>query len=161
MTRLCLLIITLGLSEIAWTCDIKTALQQAAAASDPNFPDGKLSILTHFSIACELRSEAEVIYVVDRRAVLTDMVSPRGVNEITFFSKDREYLGSLSYISSRPLWCEGLKLYLWGSWDGSLPGDNRCPTGSDCNVVMWDPNSKAFMLSHEKKYGSSGGVIDP
>lgn len=141
--------------------DLRSELQTSASAQDPKFPDGKNSQLTHFSVACELKNESDVIYVVDQRAVLTGMLAPRGLNQVSFFNKQHKYLGYLRYVASRPLWCEGQKLFLFGGWDGALLGDNRCATGSDCNVVEWDFQQQQFKLSHEKKYGSSGGIDDP
>src|SRR5204862_4038457 len=93
--------------------DVRSALLASAKRSDPDFPDSHNLVLTHFSHVGQLvSSSGEVIYVADRRAVIAGMLAPRGQNYITFFDDQFRYLGKVGYALSRPLWCEGSRLYL-------------------------------------------------
>lgn len=158
---LVLFVVCLSLDGFAKSGDIRLDLQKSAAKEDPHFPDGKTVLLTHFSIACQLETSGGPIYVVDQRAVVAGMLAPRGQNQISFFNWDLKFLASLRYVASRPLWCEGAKVFLFGGWDGAMPGDTRCASGTDCNVVGWSTETNGFKLFHEKRYGSSGGIEDP
>jgi hypothetical protein len=143
--------------------DLYRRLKAAAAEQDPNYPDGVDLQLTHFSLVCNLAREngAGDLYVVDQRAVLTGMQSPRGQNAISLFDSHFKFLGRISYVMSRPLWCDSAKLFLFGAWDGALPGDQLCSSDLGCNVFQWDDLNSKIKMSHEKQYGSSGGVDDP
>ncbi|MBC8242993.1 MAG: hypothetical protein H8E20_01250 [Verrucomicrobia bacterium] len=99
--------------------DARSELLAAAKAGDSDFPDGEHVVLTHFSHVGQVTTKAgETIFVVDRRAVLAGTLAPRGQNAILFFSGDFRYLGQLKYVHSRPLWCEGSRLFLSGNLDG-------------------------------------------
>lgn len=145
----------------AYSLDLRQRLLIVAEKEDPNFPNKIGSQLTHFSHVCELKGERQKIYVVDQRSVLTGMLAPRGNNQISFFDEKQKFIASIKYIGSRPLWCEGERLYLFGGWDGAMPGDYRCASGNDCNVILWNETTGLLKLVHEKKYGSSGGIDDP
>lgn len=139
--------------------DIRAALLEAARDGDPRFPDGRNVILTHFSHVGELRTDRdERIFVADRRAVLAGMLAPRGQNRISFFDERLDYLGSIGYVHSRPLWCEGSKLYLFGDLDGfPQPGQEYPPGG---NVIDVSAGFDDLTSYHASVYGSSGGIED-
>ena len=130
--------------------NIRQVLLTSAQASDPDLSSNNSGvILTHFSHVCELSTgDGKIIYVGDRRAVLGGMSSPRGLNFITFFSEDFTYLGKFQYVHARPLWCNGGKLFLFGSLDaGSVPSGN--------NVIDVSRGFQNVRFYHEKAYGSS------
>lgn len=148
----------LAIVLFSWGCaqvprDIRSALLTAARAGDPDFPDGKSVQSTHFSHVCEIITDnSERIYVADHRTVLSGMASPRGMNYILFFDGELRFLGKLRYSSSRPLWCNEGKLYLFGDLDGDpdLSG----------NVVDLSGGYERLRIYHESVYGSSGGIYD-
>ena len=130
--------------------NIRQVLLASAQASDPDLsPNNRGLILTHFSHVCELSTdEGKTIYVGDRRAVLAGMLSPRGLNYITFFAEDFTYLGKYQYVAARPLWCDGGKLYLFGSLDGGdVPDEN--------NVIDVSRGFHRVRFYYEETYGSS------
>lgn len=130
--------------------NIRQVLLASAQASDPDLsPNNSGLILTHFSHVCELSTdEGETIYVGDRRAVLAGMLAPRGINYITFFAEDFTYLGKYQYVTARPLWCDGGKLYLFGSLDaGDVPSGN--------NVIDVSRGFQRVRFYYEEEYGSS------
>lgn len=131
--------------------DIRTALLASAQRSDPDFPNGQTVVLTHFShVGQLLTSKGETIHVADQRAVIAGMSAPRGRNFITFFDSRFRYLGKIGYVSSRPLWCDGSRLYLWGDQDGFA-------TGLSGNVLDVAGGFEHLWAYHALAYGSSGG----
>jgi hypothetical protein len=134
--------------------EVRSILVAAAKAGDPDFPDGRNVQLTYFSHIGELHTnKGALIYVVDTCAVLTGMPAPRGLNYIVFFDEHFHYLGKINYSTSRPLWCEGSKLYLYGDLDGL--GDY--PEG---NVIDLAEGYENLAVYHASVYGSSGGIYD-
>lgn len=134
--------------------NLRVALLEAAKRGDPEFPDGRSVQLTHFSHVGELRAaDGQRIFVVDQRAVLTGMLAPLGQNRIAFFDENLRYLGSIGYVFSRPLWCEGSQLYLFGDLDGVA-------TGFEGNVIDVTHGFPKIQVYHESVYGSSGGIED-
>jgi hypothetical protein len=134
--------------------DVRAALLASAKKGDPDFPDGQRAILTHFSHVGQLAtSSGETIYVADRRAVAAGMLAPRGQNYITFFDGRFRYLGRLGYVASRPLWCDGSRLYLFGDLDGFA-------TGLSGNVIDVTGGYEHLRAYHVRAYGSSGGIDD-
>src|SRR5262245_1305187 len=112
-----------GCVSVKQNSDIRAALLASAEKSDPDFPDGRNSVLTHFSHVGQLvTTSGDVIYVADRSAVLAGMLAPRGQNFITFFDQQFRYLGKIRYTESRPLWCDGSRLYLFGELDSLVNG---------------------------------------
>lgn len=135
--------------------DIREALLVSARKHEGDFPDGKTVQLTHFSQVCTLRTaQKKRIYVADQRSVLTGMPSPRGVNYIVFFDQQFRYLGKLSYASSRPLWCEGSRLFLFGDLDGLNQGRSG-------NVVDLKAGFHHLEIYQAHAYGSSDGILPP
>ena len=66
--------------------DVRAALLASAEKGDPDFPDGREVVLTHFSHVGQLvTSSGDLIYVADRSAVIAGMPAPRGRNYITCF----------------------------------------------------------------------------
>lgn len=132
--------------------DIRHTLLESAKANDPDFPDGDNVRLTHFSHVGEVITGArEQIFVVDSRAVLTGMLAPHGQNAIMFFDHEFRYLGKIGYVSSRPLWCDGGRVYLFGELDGFA-------TALSGNVIDLSDGYQNLMAYHEHAYGSSGGI---
>lgn len=132
--------------------DVRSKLLTAAKAGDSDFPDGEHVVLTHFSHVGQVTTKAsETIFVVDRRAVLAGMLAPRGQNAILFFSGDFRYLGKLKYVHSRPLWCEGSRLFLSGNLDGFF----NPVKGNAIDLSEGFANLKGRRIS---AYGSSGGI---
>jgi len=125
----------------------RQAMFDSASVSDPELSSPV--VLTHFSHVCQLvENNGDVVYVADRRAVLPDMPMPRGLNYITFFAEDFTYLGKLRYVHSRPLWCDGSKLYLFGNLDvNELPGNG--------NVIDVSKGFNDLVIYYEEVYGSS------
>lgn len=133
--------------------NVRSALLAAAKRDNPEFPNGKGILLTHFSHVGELTTaRGELIYVADRRAVIGGMLAPRGLNYICFFDAQFRYLGKVKYVSSRPLWCEGSKVFLFGDLDNSSD-----PEG---NVMDLTEGFSALRIYHASVYGSSGGIRD-
>lgn len=139
--------------------DIRAALLEAARNGDPYFPDGENVILTHFSQVGELWTDrGGRIFVADQRAVLAGMLAPRGQNRISFFDERLVYLGSIGYVHSRPLWCDGSKLYLFGDLDGFPQLGQEYPPGG--NVIDVAAGFDGVTSCRASVYGSSGGVED-
>ena len=139
--------------------DVREALLDAARHSEPGFPDGRQILLTHFSYVGHLvTSQGEVIYVVDQRGVIANMQAPRGQNFIVLFGQQFRYLGKIGYVQSRPLWCDGSRLYLFGDLDGfPQPGQSIPPGG---NVIDVADGYQGIRSYHSHVYGSSGGIDD-
>jgi hypothetical protein len=139
--------------------DVREALLASATKSEPEFPDGRDLLLTHFSYVGKLAtSQGEAIYVADQRAVIAGMPAPRGQSFIVFFDRQFRYLGKIGYVRSRPLWCKGGCLYLYGDLDGfPQPGQKFPPGGNVIDVTDGYKNLKSY---HAYAYGSSGGIDD-
>jgi len=129
--------------------DIRLRLLDSAQRANPEFPDEKSVKLTHFGYLGSLDTPDGPVYVVDQRGVIAGMPSPRGLNFILFFDARERYLGKLYYGLSRPLWCEGGKLVLWGSIS-SMAGVG--------NVVDLSTGFRNLAVREERIYGSSGGL---
>jgi hypothetical protein len=135
--------------------DVRAALLASAGKSDPDFPEGREMVLTHFSHVGQLvTSSGEIIYVGDRRAVIAGMLAPRGQNCITFFDSQFRYLGKIGYVASRPLWCDGSRLYLFGELDGFA-------TGLSGNVIDVADGYQHLRAYHANVYGSGGDAEEP
>jgi hypothetical protein len=132
--------------------DIRASLLASAQTSDPDFPDGRNMVLTHFSHVGQLvSSKGKRIYVADRRAVIAGMLAPRGQNYVTFFDDQFGYLGKIRYIASRPLWCDGSRLYLFGTLDDTA-------TNLSGNVIDVVDGFDHLRVYCTRAYGSSGGI---
>ena len=133
--------------------DIRSLMLNSYRQGVADFPDGENVQLTHFSHIGELTTNSgDLIYVADSRSVLTGMPSPRGMNHILFFDQQYHFLGKIRYVDSRPLWCEGSKLHLFGDLD--YDSDR---TG---NVVDFADGFEQMRIYHRSVYGSSGGLYD-
>jgi hypothetical protein len=138
--------------------DVRTMLLESAKKSEPDFPDVRNSVLTYFAHVGELMtSRHEIIYVADQRAVTADALSPHGLNFIVFFDEHFQFLGRINYGSSRPLWCDGGKLYLFGDLDGFPNSGKNYSRGNVIDVADGFENLKIY---HAKVYGSSSGLED-
>ena len=144
--------------------DVRTALFESAKKSEPDFPDGRDIVLTHFAEIGQLvTSRGDVIYVIEQFSVTADAMSPHGQTCIVFFDRKFQFLGKLGFGKSYPLWCEGSKLYLWGDldrkfWNTDL--DRRLEKMSPGNVIDVANGFENLTNYHAKIYGSSGGLED-
>jgi len=136
--------------------DIRLRLLENARQQDQEFPDGSAIKLTHFSYVGTLETLQGTVYVVDRRAVIAGMLAPRGLNVICFFDASEQFLGKVCYATSRPLWCENGKVYLFGAYDGGAISEDE-----SCNVIDLSAGFSNMRFIHQKAYGSSGGIADP
>jgi hypothetical protein len=135
--------------------DVRAALLASAKKDEADFPDGHKLLLTHFSHVGQLiTSRGEIIFVADQRAVIADQMAPHGLNFIAFFDSHFRFLGKINYVKSRPLWCDGSKLYLFGDLDSRIP---QYPPGNVIDLARGYKNLKVY---HAKVYGSSGGFED-
>lgn len=135
--------------------DVRAALLASAKLNEVGFPDGHELFLTHFSHVGQLvTSHGEIIYVADQRAVTAGQMSPHGLNFIVFFDSHFRFLGKINYVNSRPLWCDGSKLYLFGDLESRIL---QYPPGNVIDLARGYENLKVY---HAKVYGSSGGLDD-
>jgi hypothetical protein len=75
-----------------------------------------------------------------------------------FFDRQFRYLGKIGYVQSRPLWCDGSQLYLFGDLDGSPnPGQSILPGGNVIDVANGYQGIRSYRAHI---YGSSGGLDD-
>jgi hypothetical protein len=126
--------------------DLRDRLLAASRDGDSGFPDGTSTVLTHFSYVGRVASSKGTIYVVDQRAVIAGMAAPRGLNHVAFISNDFSFLGKLRYVGSRPLWCRGSKVFLWGDLDAGQ---------SSGNVIDLRDGFPELKVVREAAYGSS------
>ena len=166
-----LLFLSLALSGVLIGCtvtpakptDVRAALLASARHNEPDFPDGRNLVLTHFSHVGQLvTSSGDVIYVADQHSVTADALSPHGQSFIVFFDQQFRYLGKLGYYRSHPLWCDGSRLYLFGdlNWvffNTDLDRKLESPSG---NVVDVAEGFEHLRVYHAWAYGSSGGLED-
>ena len=166
---LCLL---LALSGVLTGCiatstkpvDVRTALLESAKKSEPDFPDGRNLVLTHFAEIGQLvTARGDVIYVIEQFSVTADAMSPHGQSFIVFFDKKFQFLGKIGFGKSYPLWCEGSKLYLRGDLDRKFFNtdlDRRLENVPPGNVIDVANGFENLTNYHAKVYGSSGGLED-
>lgn len=157
----------MGLSIPRSPRDVRSLLLASAMAQDPDFPDGKECQLTRFAYIGAVDTPDGPVHVVERLAVLTGMLAPRGQPHLDFYDKDYRLLASFWWPWGGPLWCEGSKVYLFGgACEGPFPVDpairrlyekDKCPGG---NVIDMSEGFRKAVLRLEKRYGSSGGIED-
>ena len=135
-------------------------LLESAKKTEPDFPDGRDLVLTHFAEVGQLMtSGGDVIYVVEQHSVTAGALAPHGQQYIIFFDKHLRFLGEVGYRESYPLWCEGSRLYLFGDLQtsGFFTKFEKYPPGNVIDVADGFENIKVY---HTKVYGSSGGIED-
>ena len=132
-------------SKASASVDIRDDLIEAVRRGDPDFPNGREVLLTHFSYVGRVNSVQGQIFVIDMRSVLSGMLSPRGLNYVVFVSDQLRFLGKVSYIDSRPLWCDGSKVILFGGITANQ--------GSG-NVIDLAQGYAELRVIREKIYGS-------
>jgi hypothetical protein len=144
--------------------DVRGALLESARKTEPGFPDGRDLVLTHFAEVGQLMtSRGDVIYVIEQFSVTADELAPHGQAFIVFFDKKLRFLGKIGYSKSRPLWCKGSKLYLWGDLDrtsGNTDLDRRLQEIPPGNVIDVANGFEGITNYHAHVYGSSGGLED-
>lgn len=87
--------------------------------------------LVHVSHVCNLTINQEQYLVIDMRELIKGAVVPRGLNQIVVLNGAFQLVQQIEYVNARPLFCEGNKLYLYGS----LIVDGQSNEG---NVLMFD-----------------------
>jgi|SRR5579871_1766581 len=144
--------------------DVRAALLQSAKQSDPDFPDGRDLVLTHFSHIGQLvDSRRQVIYVAEQHSVTTKALSPHGQRFIAFFDKQFRYLGKFGFDGSNPLWCDGSRLFLYGDLQRvffNTDLDRKLQKYPPGNVIDVADGFENIRVYHAKIYGSSGGLKD-
>ena len=144
--------------------DVRVALLESAKINEPDFPDGQDLVLTHFAEVGKLAtSHGEVIYVVEQRSVTANALAPHGQAFIVFFDQQFQFLGKIGFGRSRPLWCEGSKLYLWGDLDREFYNtdlDRKLQEIPPGNVIDVANGFTGLTNYHAHVYGSSGGLED-
>jgi hypothetical protein len=144
--------------------DVRTTLLESAKKSEPDFPDGRNLVLTHFAEIGQLvTSRGDIIYVIEQFSVTADAMAPHGQAFIVFFDKEFQFLGKIGFGKSGPLWCEGSKLYLWGDLDRKFSNtaiDRRLENVPPGNVIDVANGFENLTNYHAKVYGSSGGLKD-
>lgn len=71
--------------------------------------------LAHVSHTCDLLIAGRRYPVVDLRELVRGASTPRGVNRVVVLSPDLVVVQRIAYTQQRPLFCQGSRLYLWGS----------------------------------------------
>jgi hypothetical protein len=147
--------------------DVRARLLAAAREQDPDFPDGRDVQLTRFAYIGSVDTPDGPVFVVQRLAVLTGMLAPRGIPKLDFYDRRYDLLASCYWPGGVPLWTEGSCLYLGGAaGEGPFPvaPETRALFAADempCgNVVDFSAGFDGAVLRLEKRYGSSGGVED-
>lgn len=142
-----------GCTGHARVTDTRAVLLESSERDDSDHPHPPSRHLTHFGYLGSVVTADGPVHVVDRRGVLTGMLAPRGQNAIVFFDRHLRYVGRVGYADSRPLWCEGSKVFLFGNLDGF----NRPGFG---NVIDLTAGFDSLRVYAESRYGSSGGLAD-
>lgn len=122
---------------------------------------------TQFALIGSISTPNGKYKVAVQRIVTTGMLSPRGQSKLMLFDQKGTLAASYSIINGLPLWCEGSRIYLWGS-NGlmtNVPVDARIleiyPNSAEGgNVIDFSKGLRQPVITREKKYGSSGGIED-
>lgn len=148
-------ILWLVASLIAAGCagDVRQELLDSAKKNDPHFPDGNKIKLTHFAYLGTVSTKKGIVFVVLRRAVLTGMAAPRGLQEINLFDSRRRYARSLPMSDGTALWCEGSKIFLFGSCT-VINAEYPDPDDSTGNVIDLYEGYDRPIIKREEMYGS-------
>lgn len=70
-------------------------------------------LLTHLSHTCNLKVDGNRYPVVDVRELVPKGDSPRGLNRIVILNSSLVSLNMIEYVGSRPLFCDGNRLFLY------------------------------------------------
>ena len=99
--------------------DQREAFLSSAASSDPDFPDGISTKLTHFSHIGTVLTTSGPLNVTFLKQVILGMPSPRGASYLHFFDSDYRWVGKQT-CQTYPLWCEGGNIFMFGldDWGG-------------------------------------------
>ncbi len=133
-------------------------------------PVGAGTMQTYFAHIGDLQIDSEIYHVAVQRLVLMGMDAPRGLrHRLLLFDTVFDLVASyeFDYNSSEPLWCEGNRVYLFGT-NGSfyrVEASTRLDSlmGAECatgNVLDFSGGPCSPILTREMKYGSSGGLSD-
>ncbi len=142
------------------TRDVREKLMDSAIIQDPDFPKGEFVKSTQFAYIGKVNTIIGNIYVVDTKAVLTNMPAPRGVNRLLFFDKSFNFLGALDRrIWHEPLWCEDGKLFFFGFSEDQLY-DSTGKTYKKGNALYLKEGWLNRKMVEIKEYGSYGGTIE-
>jgi hypothetical protein len=119
MNRRVLVIVTLILFSV-FGCstnsgaDARELMLKAARSQDRHFPNEKDVKLTQFAYIGLVNAKGQSLYVINVRSVIPGMLAPRGNSWLDFFDNPNHLLGT-ALISGQPLWCEGSRIYFFGS----------------------------------------------
>ena len=105
--------------------------------------------------------------VCHQKLVIKGMPSPRGQSNLLLIDSKGKLAAEYSIISGVPLWCEGARIYCFGT-EMLLQGiavdpkiDEMYPNSANGgNVIDFAKGVKEPVITREKKYGSSGGILD-
>lgn len=73
----------------------------------------KNRLLVHASHVCDLYIDSK-ISVIDVRELIEGAMISRGVNRMVFLDERHNVIHDMEYFNSRPLFCRGNKLYIYG-----------------------------------------------
>jgi hypothetical protein len=120
---------------------------------------------TQFAQIGQVQTPEGLYHVAVQHLVLTGMPSPRGQSNLLLFDNKGELVASYSIISGRPLWCEGSRIYCWGTNAllSQIPRDPKITkmypnSAAGGNVIDFSKGIHKPTITREKKYGSSGGI---
>ena len=148
----------LAAEQDAEETDIRGILQASQKDADEDYPNGKDVKLTHFGyIGSVSTAKGDTIYVADQRGVITGMLAPRGLNFIACFDAKYRFLGKVRYVSARPLWCEGSRVFLFGEEHTSLGSGNVI----DLAQGWWNREIKSVNAYGSYRKSEQGGADQP
>ena len=106
--------------------------------------------LVHVSHTCTITIGDEDFAVVDMRELIKGATTARGVNQIILLNSENQLVNQIEYGNSRPLFCEGNKLYLHGDVipDGQTEAGNVLvftDSGFSVSVIKEDLNAKLLV----------------
>ena len=122
---------------------------------------------TQLALIGEIQTPDGSFLVAHQRLVITGMLSPRGLNNLLLFQKDGALVKRFTYVQGLPLWCEGSKIYWWGTEGhaNNIETDTKFAeiwpdSAENGNVLDFSKGINKGYFTREKRYGSSGGIED-
>jgi hypothetical protein len=98
-------------------------------------------VLVHISHTCDLHIDGSTYPVLDVRELVKNASVPRGYNQIVILTSSFSVRQALRYTTERPLFCDGNKLYVFGT----LMVRNEAPGG---NVLVFSSNAEKFVAKN-------------
>lgn len=138
--------------------DSRSLMLRSATLNDPDFPDENEVKLVHFAHLGSVQTPSGTVHIVWQKAVIDNMLSPRGLRAIQYFNNDFEWIGrdsslAIASYSQPPLFTKGSRLYFSGPLGGrdNPTGDGVEPAG---NVLDFSSGFETRQLLYESLYGS-------